>query len=354
MKKLAFLLLLLNTITAQNPLSYSVRAGDTLYAIASSHGISVPELKSFNGLSGDTLQVGQVLSVPGASSEGIAPIRGGVIQHTVITGHTLANIGQMYGLSEATLRASNAGLEAFMADAPLPEGLVLLVPPGEGQIILLAPGQNLLAVALEYGMQPADLGKANGVKTLQPGQYVFIPAGYAKPAETQASEVQVVTRKDLRQQHLDAQKLVITRAPNLLKAYTPPLASTQAFIWPVQGPLTSRYGRRNISVGGNTFHAGVDVAAPTGTPILAAKGGTVVKASWGGAYGYVVYIDHGDGSQTRYAHMSQIKVGVGSYVNQRDVLGLVGTTGASTGPHLHFEIRLEGRSINPLEYLPVR
>jgi murein DD-endopeptidase MepM/ murein hydrolase activator NlpD len=147
---------------------------------------------------------------------------------------------------------------------------------------------------------------------------------------------------------------VVARAASLIAAHTPIVASVQTFTWPIQGRLTSMYGRRNISVGGNTFHAGVDVAAPSGTPIAASKAGTVVKAGWGGAYGYVVYIDHGDGSQTRYGHMSQINVAVGRYVNQHNVIGLVGTTGASTGPHLHFEIRFEGRSVDPLGYLAVQ
>jgi murein DD-endopeptidase MepM/ murein hydrolase activator NlpD len=121
---------------------------------------------------------------------------------------------------------------------------------------------------------------------------------------------------------------------------------------PVQGRVSSRFGWRALSVNGNHFHAGVDLAVPLGTPVHAARDGVVVKAGWGGTYGNVVYLDHGDGTQTRYAHLSRIDVQVGERLRQGDVLGLAGSTGASTGPHVHFELRFDGRAVDPLEYLP--
>ncbi len=365
MKKFAILLFLLSSVTAQHLFSYTVRAGDTLFAIASSYATSVSELKRLNSLSGDALEIGQVLNVPSQQtstqpSQAATPTssqRSGVVQHTVGVGHTLGNLAQMYGLSEATLRGSNPGLESALLDTPLTEGLVLQIPPAEGSVLLIAPGQNLVSIALQHGMTGPQLAKANGVKKLQVGQYVFIPAGHepvsSTPQAAQSDDVQMISKQDSRAHHLQAQKSVIARAATLLAAHTPVVASVQTFTWPIQGRLTSMYGRRNISVGGNTFHAGVDVAAPVGTPIIASKAGTVVKAGWGGAYGYVVYIDHNDGSQTRYAHMSQINVAAGSYIDQQAIVGLVGSTGASTGPHLHFEIRFEGRSVDPLGYLAV-
>jgi murein DD-endopeptidase MepM/ murein hydrolase activator NlpD len=373
-----FLLCFLWLAEAQSGFSsYTVIAGDTLYRIATIYATSVDTIRSLNGLSGDALEIGQVLNVPATAQpvQVAAPQRSGVIQHTVGTGHTLGNLAQLYNISEDTLRAANVGLESTLSDVALTEGLILQIPPAEGMVVLIAPGQNLLAIALQHGMTVSELGKVNGVKNLRAGQYVFIPAANVQsafmsqhaPAQTtagqnsnsqddtpQTSDLQIVSKQDFRALHLQAQKSVIARAVNLLAAHTPVVTSTQSFIWPIQGPITSAYGRRRISVGGNTFHAGVDVAAPTGTPIAATKSGTVVKAGWGGSYGYVVYIDHGDGTQTRYAHMSKIKVAVGTYVNQRDIIGLVGTTGASTGPHLHFEIRFEGRSVDPLGYLAVQ
>ncbi len=125
----------------------------------------------------------------------------------------------------------------------------------------------------------------------------------------------------------------------------------QGFVWPLQGRISSAFGWRNISVAGNRFHGGIDIAAPSGTAIRAARGGVVTRSGWVGAYGYLVVLDHGAGWETRYAHLSRIDVRVGERVAQGAVVGLVGSTGASTGPHLHFEIRRDGLALDPLAYL---
>lgn len=119
------------------------------------------------------------------------------------------------------------------------------------------------------------------------------------------------------------------------------------FRWPLRGLLTSYFGWRD---GG--FHTGIDIAAPPGTPVYAAASGRVVQAGWDGSYGRTVTIDHGGGRQTRYAHLSRIWVGVGEYVNAGEGIGAVGCSGRCTGPHLHFEILIGGRPVNPLRYLP--
>jgi murein DD-endopeptidase MepM/ murein hydrolase activator NlpD len=129
-----------------------------------------------------------------------------------------------------------------------------------------------------------------------------------------------------------------------------PFAS-QSFVYPLVGQLSSAFGWRNVSVNGNRYHAGVDWAAATGTPVRAARDGVVTRAGWWGTYGYAVALDHGDGSETRYAHLSAVHVTVGSVVRQGDVVGLVGSTGASTGPHLHFELRFGATAVDPLGYL---
>lgn len=116
--------------------------------------------------------------------------------------------------------------------------------------------------------------------------------------------------------------------------------------WPLQGRLTSPYGPR-----GGGFHSGIDIGAPTGRPIAAADGGRVTFAGWKGAYGNCIDVAHGNGQTTRYAHMSQISVGVGQNVSQGETIGLVGSTGRSTGPHLHFEVREGGSHKNPMNYL---
>jgi len=117
--------------------------------------------------------------------------------------------------------------------------------------------------------------------------------------------------------------------------------------WPVGGPVTSEFGYR-----WGRLHAGIDIGAGTGTPIHAAKGGTVIFAGQQSGYGNVVIIDHGGGLSTLYAHQSRLGASDGDDVAAGDVIGYVGSTGHSTGPHLHFETRISGSPENPRRYLP--
>ena len=125
------------------------------------------------------------------------------------------------------------------------------------------------------------------------------------------------------------------------------------FIKPISGGrLTSRFGRRTSPTrGASSNHQGIDWGLPTGSTVVAASGGTVTKAGWGGGYGYVVYIRHPGGVETRYAHLSKVLVSVGSTVKQGQKIARSGNTGVSTGPHLHFELRMGGVAVNPLNYL---
>lgn len=123
---------------------------------------------------------------------------------------------------------------------------------------------------------------------------------------------------------------------------------------PVSGRITSPFGNRVHPIyGTKKFHAGVDIAAPTGTPVSAAQGGTVSYASRMDGYGNVIFVDHPDGSQTRYAHLSSIGVTKGQKVDVGSNIGKVGSTGNSTGPHLHFEVRIGGKPQNPLNYVKI-
>ncbi|MCR5249606.1 MAG: M23 family metallopeptidase [Lachnospiraceae bacterium] len=118
------------------------------------------------------------------------------------------------------------------------------------------------------------------------------------------------------------------------------------------GRISSGFGRRQSPGGiGSSNHQGIDIATPTGTSIWASSGGTVGYAGWSGGYGYLVTINHPDGWQTRYAHLSKIYVSVGQYVNQGQVIAASGSTGNSTGPHLHFELRIGGVAIDPRTYV---
>lgn len=122
--------------------------------------------------------------------------------------------------------------------------------------------------------------------------------------------------------------------------------SASGFIWPVNGTVVSGFGMR-----WGRMHEGIDIAASSGTPIWAAASGTVIHAGWLGGYGNLVVVDHGGGLSTAYAHASSILVGVGQRVSQGETVSLVGSTGNSSGPHLHFEVRVNGVAVDPLLYL---
>lgn len=133
----------------------------------------------------------------------------------------------------------------------------------------------------------------------------------------------------------------------------PSQGGTGRFIWPVTGPITSYVGWRTHPVFGTTrYHSGMDIAVDTGTPVKAADNGTVVYSGWMGGYGYAVMINHGNGLVTIYGHNSRLLVSEGQSVSQGDVIAKSGSTGWSTGPHVHFEARLHGEVVDPLNYLP--
>ena len=118
---------------------------------------------------------------------------------------------------------------------------------------------------------------------------------------------------------------------------------------PVAGSLTSRFGMRYHPIhGGSRFHSGVDLAAPAGSPLTATLGGMVSTAGWAGGYGLLVAVTHSGGVETRYAHLSRLNVTVGQAVEQGDIIGFVGSTGNSTGPHVHYEVRSNGAPLDPL------
>jgi murein DD-endopeptidase MepM/ murein hydrolase activator NlpD len=119
----------------------------------------------------------------------------------------------------------------------------------------------------------------------------------------------------------------------------------------VQGPVTSPFGPRCLPNGDCSFHPGIDIGAASGTPIHAAAAGTVIYAGWMEGYGNLTVIDHGHGLATAYGHQSSIAAGVGSSVSQGSVIGYVGCTGYCFGPHLHFEVRVNGEPVDPMGYL---
>jgi murein DD-endopeptidase MepM/ murein hydrolase activator NlpD len=140
-----------------------------------------------------------------------------------------------------------------------------------------------------------------------------------------------------------AQSAAAAAAPTTGSTSAP---SSSGFIWPVSGVLTSGFGYR-----WGRLHEGIDIAVPSGTAVHAAASGTVIVAGWVGGYGNLVVIDHGNGLATAYGHNTSLAVGVGQGVAQGQVIAYSGSTGHSTGPHVHFEVRVNGSAVDPLGYL---
>ncbi len=203
-----------------------------------------------------------------------------------------------------------------------------------------------LAVAVIYGLSAsAAVADADGVDAL--------PAATATATATAvASEVFT----DVPMDDYDQPSVVFGRAVDLAGAdIEPAMSALGAFSGSLPngrplagGRLTSGFGMRyHPTLGGTRFHSGIDLAAPTGTPVMATSAGRIVGAGWGGGYGILVTVSHGGAVESRYAHLSAVAVRPGETVRQGQIIGYVGSTGRSTGPHLHYETRVGGRPADP-------
>ncbi len=163
---------------------------------------------------------------------------------------------------------------------------------------------------------------------------------------SQAPRIRLITR--------DQDKVVRVRMPPLT-VRSAEVTPTAGWRWPVRGRLTSGYGgRRHPITQNHHFHAGIDLAAPSGTPVRAVADGRVRVADWVGGYGRLIELDHGQGWTTRYGHLQRALVASEQVVEAGEMIALVGSTGRSTGPHLHFEIRRHGQPVDPLSRLTAR
>jgi murein DD-endopeptidase MepM/ murein hydrolase activator NlpD len=144
------------------------------------------------------------------------------------------------------------------------------------------------------------------------------------------------------------------RLEQFMRVYADAVRETVPSIWPVEGELTDNFGARRNPFGGgpSEFHSGLDIATAWGTPVVAAGGGIVIFAGTQNGYGYVVIVDHGNGLTSRYGHLSKIEAAEGQAIKRGETLGRVGSTGRSTGPHLHYEVRINDTAVSPRRYLP--
>lgn len=247
--------------------------------------------------------------------------------YRVRRGDDLSDIAHRHHISVRAIQLSNPGIESSY---DLRVGHMLLLPPIDGFYHRVVSGDTVGYLAEHYGVSPHKLLAENPGLTdlLHVGQLVFI--GRIPP---EAPAIQV-DRSRPRRYHLAHRGLL----EDLGRAIS------EHFRWPFAGTISSGFGWRD---GGREFHKGVDILAPTGTPIHASRGGTVAYSGWMEGYGNCILLDNGGGVETRYAHCSKLEVHVGEHVDAGDTIGLVGMTGDATAPHCHFEIIVNGRPVNP-------
>jgi len=183
------------------------------------------------------------------------------------------------------------------------------------------------------------LAEISGVEKDQP---VRGQGGPARPVDSAAALAALVAKTERLEREMRDYEDLLRR-----RGMTPS-------IWPVSGKLESGMGGRRNPFGGRGFeyHEGQDIDAAYGTPVMVAASGTVTIAGRQRGYGNVIYVDHGAGLSTRYGHLSQIDVKIGQTVTRGQTIGLVGSTGRSTGPHLHYEVRINNQPVDPRQYLP--
>lgn len=243
----------------------------------------------------------------GAAPEPAAPVLGLPTYHQVAVGDTLYGIARRYGVDAALLAAAN-GLS--LAD-PIYAGQYLVVPAG-GFTHRVVPGDTLWGIACRYGVPLEELLRANGLDADAP---LLIGTELLVPISLEALKTQDCGDRE-------------------------PLS------WPVLGPVSSPFGLRD-----GRPHEGIDIAAPAGTPVRAAAGGRVIYAGPAGTYGLLVILRHDAARVTYYAHCNAVYVVPGQTVAAGEVIATVGNTGRSTGPHLHFEVRVNGTPCDPVTFL---
>lgn len=216
-------------------------------------------------------------------------------------------------------------------------------PGGPGVIHEVQSGENLYRLGLRYGVPATEIARANGIRdatTLSIGQRLFIPGARSRLS---ASDAERVAQGPNSARGLSGDQ---TQASQKARALAHDQGSLQ-FAWPVRGRLSSRFGMRR-----GRPHEGVDIAAQKGTPIFAAESGRVIFSGRMSGYGKVVIVKHAGRYRSVYAHASRLLVRKGEFVERGQKVAEVGSTGRSTGPHLHFEIRRSETPQNPLAYLP--
>lgn len=253
--------------------------------------------------------------------------------YTVKEGDTPSTIAARFGVSTNTILWANGIHDGDV----IRTGDILVILPITGVLHEVKKGDDITSIAKKYNVKVEDIVNQNrladGGSSLKINQKLIVPDGYISAQEKRPVVAQAPD--DDSDDSKQDEKEVVVHAP------AKP-SSSGGFIWPTTTKRLSQYF--------GWHHTGIDIPNRALPPIFAAKSGTVSFSGWLGGYGHLIIIDHGSSTKTYYAHLSRADVKVGESVKQGEVIGRMGSTGRSTGPHLHFEIRKGGKVVNPLSY----
>ncbi|MEA3475465.1 MAG: LysM peptidoglycan-binding domain-containing protein [Candidatus Cloacimonadota bacterium] len=321
-----------------------VKKGDTLYSIGKKYGLSIEALKRINNLTSDKILVGQkIYIVEKKSSQQYYVTQREIPKsgyHLVKKGETLYRISKMYGLSLEELMEFNqlssytimAGEKIWLKS--IPSKTVVIQKKSKSKTIKQKPvstskpklhivkkGENLYRIALRYNLSIYELKQYNNLSSTK----IFV-----------------------------GQKLLLEPKKGSLEKYTkirPKIPSKYlkryGLIWPCNGKITSPFGMRD-----GKPHKGLDISAPVGTPIKSVLDGEVAYTGWQRGYGNVIILKHDHSLMTVYAHNDENFVEKGDNVEKGEKIATIGLTGNTTGSHVHFEVRLDGRAMDPEKFLP--
>ena len=262
--------------------------------------------------------------------------------HTIVAGETLHSIAQEFGTTESRLQADNEGVDP----RKLEPGSTLIIRQNAPILTVRLTERRTYDKKIKYKTQEkkTDEMYEDEEEVQQEGE-----DGLEELTERTVSVNGEVEKDGVTLLDRKVKKEVVDKIVLVGTAERPPSVGDGVYIWPLAGgyTLTSHFGHR-----WGRLHAGIDLGTPVGNDVLAADGGIVTRAGYFGGYGYCVDIDHQNGQQTRYGHLSSILVNVGDEVYEGQHIAESGNTGRSTGAHLHFEVHINGTPQNPLNFLP--
>ena len=340
--------------------TYQVAPGENLSTIARTHGMSPSSLASLNQITNqNVLKTNQVLKVAPAK---IAPVSPEVFQ-TIATATPSSSVELDAEAPPPPLPGqaiqSRRYVDSLMADVTKarqkyqPTTVAYKLDARSIQTVSTLPTPSLPKVLPSPSIVNPDLRSASTSRGLTPVPFQSVPEIKASIAPRVVARASVGADAYAPLVQASARQMVSPAMPTIGAAdsYLPggKGGAVNGLIWPARGVLSSGYGQR-----WGRPHRGIDIAAPIGTPVVAAAPGIIGYSGYNdGGFGYLVEVDHADGTMTRYAHNSRLLVKAGQQVNQGEQISEMGSTGFSTGPHVHFEVHPGGKgAVNPIAYLP--